>query len=160
MMTQDYEITSFFILAAMFELLERWRPAREIDRWRNLKIDAFAFALSVAMNRVSHYSITRLVEDEAPVWLRGGLLSLQSLPAGVLILLVIAGVDFTICCLHRAQHRSDLLWRMHARHHSIEQCYWFSGFRIDPSFRPLRGGSPIRVRVRSLPPPGQTLRSQ
>jgi sterol desaturase/sphingolipid hydroxylase (fatty acid hydroxylase superfamily) len=129
MMTQDYEITSFFILAAMFELLERWRPAREIDRWRDLKIDVFAFALAVAMNRVSHYSITRLVEDEAPVWLRGGLHSLQGLPAGVRIFLAIVCVDFTIYWLHRAQHRYDLLWRTHAWHHSIEQLYWFSGFR-------------------------------
>lgn len=102
MTTQDYEITSFFILAAMFELLERWRPAREIDRWRDLKIDVFAFALAVALNCVSHYSITRLAEDEAPVWLRRGLHSLQGLPAGGRTFLAIAGIDFTIYWLHRA----------------------------------------------------------
>jgi len=38
-------------------------------------------------------------------------------------------VDFVIYWIHRAQHRYDFFWRTHAWHHSIEQMYWFSGFR-------------------------------
>ncbi|HTX67147.1 MAG TPA: sterol desaturase family protein [Opitutaceae bacterium] len=129
MMAQDYETISFFVLAGGFDLLERWRPAREIDRWRDLKIDVFSFALAVTMNRISHYSVTFLIEDEAPTWLRGGLHALQGLPAAARIFLAILLVDFIIYWLHRAQHRFDLLWRTHAWHHSIEQLYWFSGFR-------------------------------
>ena len=66
MMAQDYEIISLFSLAAAFEILERWRPAREIDRWRDLKVDVFSFALAVTMNRCSHYAVAALIEDEAP----------------------------------------------------------------------------------------------
>lgn len=129
MMAQDYETISFFVLAAVFEGLERWRPAREIDRWKDLKIDVFSFALAVTMNRFCHYSVTALVEDGAPAWFRGGLHALQGLPAGARIFLAILLVDFVIYWLHRAQHRYDLMWRTHAWHHSIEQLYWFSGFR-------------------------------
>jgi sterol desaturase/sphingolipid hydroxylase (fatty acid hydroxylase superfamily) len=129
MTSQDYEIVSFFLLVATFELLERWRPAREIDRWRDLKIDVLSFTLAVAMNRFSHYSVAGLIEDEAPVWLRGGLHALQGLPTAARIALAIVIVDFIIYWLHRAQHASNLLWRTHAWHHSIEQLYWFSGFR-------------------------------
>jgi sterol desaturase/sphingolipid hydroxylase (fatty acid hydroxylase superfamily) len=43
--------------------------------------------------------------------------------------LALVCADFTIYWIHRAQHKSDTLWRTHAWHHSIEQLYWFSGFR-------------------------------
>jgi sterol desaturase/sphingolipid hydroxylase (fatty acid hydroxylase superfamily) len=54
---------------------------------------------------------------------------LQGLPTGGRIFLAILLVDFIIYWLHRAQHRFDRLRRTHAWHHSIEQLYWFSGFR-------------------------------
>src|SRR5204863_3570477 len=38
-------------------------------------------------------------------------------------------VDFLIYWIHRAQHRFDFMWRTHKWHHSIEQMYWFAGFR-------------------------------
>lgn len=129
MVAQDYQAVSFFALVGVFELLERWRPAREIDRWRDLKIDVLSFALAIAMNRVSHYSVADLIDREAPVWLLGGLHSLQGLPAWMRILLAIVIVDFIIYWIHRAQHRSELLWHTHAWHHSVEELYWFSGFR-------------------------------
>lgn len=34
----SYETVSFFALAGMFVLLERRRPIRETNRWRDLKI--------------------------------------------------------------------------------------------------------------------------
>jgi len=43
--------------------------------------------------------------------------------------MAIVVVDFIIYWIHRAQHHFDTLWRTHAWHHSIEQLYWFSGFR-------------------------------
>ena len=33
---------------------------------------------------------------------------------------------------HRAMHRSDFLWRMHATHHSARRVYWVNGLRIHP----------------------------
>jgi sterol desaturase/sphingolipid hydroxylase (fatty acid hydroxylase superfamily) len=126
---QDYQTVAFFGLAAAFEVLERVRPAREIDRWKDLKTDVLSFALAITMNRVSHYSVTGMVNRCAPDWMLGGLQALQGLPGGVRILLAIFIVDFIIYWIHRAQHRFEILWRTHAWHHSVEQLYWFSGFR-------------------------------
>jgi sterol desaturase/sphingolipid hydroxylase (fatty acid hydroxylase superfamily) len=127
--SQDYQTMAFFGLAGMFEVLERVRPAREIDRWKDLKIDVFSFALAITMNRISHYSVTGVVQSSAPAWMLGGLQTLQGLPSVMRIVLAIFVVDFMIYWIHRAQHRFDALWRTHAWHHSVEHLYWFSGFR-------------------------------
>lgn len=37
--------------------------------------------------------------------------------------------DFYIYCFHRLQHRSNLLWRTHAAHHSVDDVDWLSGTR-------------------------------
>jgi hypothetical protein len=44
-----YETVAFFGLAGAFEILERFRPAREVDRWKHLKTDVFSFALAILM---------------------------------------------------------------------------------------------------------------
>ena len=126
---QDYQVAAFFGLVAAFEVLERVRPAREIDRWKDLKIDVFSFALAIMMNRVSHYTVTGFVNACAPSWVLGYLHWLQTLPGVAKIGVAILMVDFIIYWIHRAQHRFNPMWRTHAWHHSIEQLYWFSGFR-------------------------------
>ncbi len=126
---QGLQIIAFFALAGIFEVLERVRPAREVDRWKDLKTDAFSFALAITMNRISNYSVTGLVIACAPAWLLGGWRALQNLPGATRVVLAIFLVDFMIYWIHRAQHEFDLLWRTHAWHHSVEQLYWFSGFR-------------------------------
>ena len=37
--------------------------------------------------------------------------------------------DFYIYCFHRLQHRSNLLWRIHEAHHSVDDVDWLSGTR-------------------------------
>src|SRR5262245_52980778 len=127
--SENIQTAAFFAFVLVFEILERVRPEREIDRWKDLKIDVFSFALAITMNRISHYSVTSLLNGFAPAWMLGGLQTLQGLPSLVRILLAIFVVDFMIYWIHRAQHEFDLMWRTHAWHHSIEQLYWFSGFR-------------------------------
>ena len=127
--SENIQTAAFFALVLVFEILERVRPEREVDRWKDLKIDVFSFALAVTMNRISHYSVTGFVNACAPAWMLGGWQTLQALPSTVRIVLAIFLVDFMIYWIHRAQHRFDALWRTHAWHHSIEQLYWFSGFR-------------------------------
>jgi sterol desaturase/sphingolipid hydroxylase (fatty acid hydroxylase superfamily) len=127
--SENIETAAFFALALGFEVLERVRPAREVDRWKDLKVDVFSFALAITMNRVSHYTVTGFVNRCAPAWMLGGWQAVQALPGAVKIVMAIFLVDFMIYWIHRAQHRFDLLWRTHAWHHSIEQLYWFSGFR-------------------------------
>ena len=127
--SENIQAAAFFALVCVFEILEHVRPAREVDRWKDLKIDVFSFGLAVAMNRLSHYSVTGFVNAFGPGWLLGGWHRLQGLPSAARIVLAIFLVDFIIYWIHRAQHRFDPLWRTHAWHHSIEQLYWFSGFR-------------------------------
>ena len=127
--SENIQTAAFFALVLVFEVLERVRPAREVDRWKDLKIDVFSFALAILMNRVSHYTVTGFVNACAPAWMLGGWRALQSLPGAVRIVMAIFLVDFMIYWIHRAQHRFNPLWRTHAWHHSIEQLYWFSGFR-------------------------------
>jgi len=124
-----YETVAFFGLAGAFEILERFRPAREVDRWRHLKTDVFSFALAILMNRIALYSITRFFKAYVPARMLGGWLALQGLPASARIVLAIFMADFVIYWLHRAQHEFGPMWRTHEWHHSTEQLYWFSGFR-------------------------------
>ena len=129
MRTGDYEIAAFFVLVAVFEVCERRWPAREVDRWRDLKLDVLSFAFALTVNRVCTFILRRWVGDVTPAFLVAPVHVLQGLPSPVKILIALFVVDFVIYWIHRAQHRFDLLWRTHAWHHSIEQMYWFAGFR-------------------------------
>lgn len=125
----DSSVLVFASLALVFETLERVRPAREVDRWKDLKIDVTSFALAVVMNRACDWMITGWAQTHLPVQLVDSMAAVRALPSVVKILLALIVADFTIYWIHRAQHRSDTLWRTHAWHHSIEQMYWFAGFR-------------------------------
>jgi sterol desaturase/sphingolipid hydroxylase (fatty acid hydroxylase superfamily) len=125
----DYEIISFFGLIAVFELCERVWPARPVDRWRDLKLDALSFAFALAANRGCTFLIRGVAGDVTPVFLQPSMHYLQRLPSVLRIVIALFVVDFIIYWIHRAQHRFEVLWRTHAWHHSIEQMYWFAGFR-------------------------------
>jgi sterol desaturase/sphingolipid hydroxylase (fatty acid hydroxylase superfamily) len=127
--TSDYEIAAFFGLIIVFELCERIWPARPVDRWLDLKLDLLSFAFALAVNRGCTYWIRSYVGEVTPASLAAPLRYLQSLPGIVKIILALFIVDFIIYWIHRAQHRYQLLWRTHVWHHSIEQMYWFAGFR-------------------------------
>ena len=124
-----YETATFFGLAGAFEILERIRPARELDRWKHLKTDVISFALAILMNRISQYSITGFVTAYAPASMLGDWLALQAVPSAARIFLAFLVADLVIYWIHRAQHAFGPMWRTHAWHHSSEQLYWFSGLR-------------------------------
>ena len=44
---EDYQTVAFLALVAIFEVWERFRPARNIDRWADLKIDLLSFSLAI-----------------------------------------------------------------------------------------------------------------
>jgi sterol desaturase/sphingolipid hydroxylase (fatty acid hydroxylase superfamily) len=129
MHSSDYEIAAFFVLVAIFEVCERTWPARAVDRWRDLRLDVLSFAFALGVNRICTYLIRSWVGDLTPAPLGGVIRVLQGWPSPLKIVVAIFVVDFIIYWLHRAQHRFELLWRTHAWHHSIEQMYWFAGFR-------------------------------
>ena len=125
----DYEIVAFFGLIFAFDICERLWPARPVDRWHDLKLDVLSFAFALTANRVCTHFIRTCVGDITPIQLAGTVHYLQSLPSLVRIGMALFVVDFIIYWIHRAQHQFDVLWRTHAWHHSIEQMYWFAGFR-------------------------------
>jgi sterol desaturase/sphingolipid hydroxylase (fatty acid hydroxylase superfamily) len=131
--SQDCEVAAFFALVLLFEVSERFWPARSIDRRAHLRADLLSFALAILMNRVATHGITyALGPAEArigPHDLSGTFAALQQLPSVVRIGLAVVVVDFCLYWIHRAQHTWELAWRTHAWHHTIEQLYWFSGFR-------------------------------
>lgn len=125
----DYEIAAFFALVLIFDICERLWPARPVDRRLDLKRDVLSFAFALTINRACTWLIRALAGDLTPPALAGTAHRLQGLPSMVKLTMALFLVDFTIYWIHRAQHRFDVLWRTHAWHHSIEQMYWFSGFR-------------------------------
>jgi sterol desaturase/sphingolipid hydroxylase (fatty acid hydroxylase superfamily) len=129
MNAQDYQIAAFFGLVILFEVLERVRPAREVDRWKDVKIDVLSFSLAILLNRASHFMVGKTAQAFAPHFVLDSVARLQALASGTKIVLAVLLVDLIIYWIHRAQHRFETLWRTHAWHHSIEQLYWFSGFR-------------------------------
>jgi sterol desaturase/sphingolipid hydroxylase (fatty acid hydroxylase superfamily) len=125
----DYEVGAFFLLVFVFEVWERRRPARPIDRFADLRLDVLSFGLALAMNRASSGGVKYLIHEIAPRFVQDSLQSLWTLNGAAKIGLSLVVADFIIYWIHRAQHRFDSLWRTHAWHHSVERLYWFSGFR-------------------------------
>lgn len=125
----DYQIIAFFGLIGIFELCERIWPAHPVDRWLDLKLDVLSFAFALTVNRLSTWLIRGLAVDLTPAMLAGTMHYVQNLPSAVKIIVALFVVDFVLYWIHRAQHRYGFMWRTHAWHHSVEQMYWFSGFR-------------------------------
>jgi sterol desaturase/sphingolipid hydroxylase (fatty acid hydroxylase superfamily) len=124
--TESYETITFFGLASLFEILERLRPAVKTDRWLNWKSDALSFTFAILMSRISQRLVAAPTGLYALTWTFE---ILHRLPGALRIFLAIVVADFMIYWIHRAQHRFTPLWHTHAWHHSVQELYWFSGFR-------------------------------
>lgn len=119
------------IIAIGFGLLERWRPVEPV-------LDRAAVRTDIVYTLIHRLGLVRLALffTVEPLWqaLAGWLglhgfkpLSFEGLWPGVtdvawiafvLYLLLFDGVDYA---LHRAQHRFDWWWQLHALHHSQRQ---------------------------------------
>ncbi|HEX4343495.1 MAG TPA: sterol desaturase family protein, partial [Verrucomicrobiae bacterium] len=73
--------------------------------------------------------VRNTIGDVTPGFLQSTVGYLQNLPSPVRIILALFIVDFIVYWIHRSQHQYTLMWRTHAWHHSIEEMYWFAGFR-------------------------------
>ncbi len=77
----------------------------------------FAYALLGPVRSLG-LPTTQLWPHGWPIWLQA-------------VLMVLA-VDFLRYWLHRAAHKYDALWRLHAVHHSVERLYWINTARFHP----------------------------
>lgn len=122
-------VTIFLALALVSELLERWRPARRVDRLRHLVTDVGSFGFAVVLNRGIDALFAPVVAAHAPGAVAAALAGLRELHVGWKILIAVVLADFCLYWIHRAQHTWNWAWRTHAWHHSVEELWWFSGFR-------------------------------
>ncbi len=123
------QIATFFLMVLTFGLLEKFRPARELNIWKDLKVDTLSFALGVSLSMLCYtwtYNFCTIYFPSSAIKIWD---TLGSLPSYLKIIFVIITVDFCLYWLHRAQHSTEFLWRTHVWHHSITELYWFSGFR-------------------------------
>jgi sterol desaturase/sphingolipid hydroxylase (fatty acid hydroxylase superfamily) len=125
---EDVETASAVAFAVVFFAAERAWPGAKVDRKRHLRRDLLAMlvvSVGVAISRKTLLALGSSLRLDAALsiaWVR-------ELPTVAKIALGLVLVDFLLYWVHRAMHASALLWRTHAWHHSVEELYWFSGFR-------------------------------
>lgn len=125
---QDYETAAVVVLALGFDIAERWTPARRLDRLAHFRVDLLALVVLLVGVNASRAGLGALFSASGLDRL-AALEHVRALPGAARIAIAVVVVDFILYWVHRAMHRFDLLWRTHKFHHSIENLYWFSGFR-------------------------------
>lgn len=93
------------------------------DGWRDVA-HAVVNEVSNALSVMSLPLLAALVPDTG-LWPSG-----WPLPIQVLLAVVVADVGITLS--HYGSHRSQLLWRFHAVHHSVQRMYAFNGLMKHP----------------------------
>ena len=92
--SDNIQTIAFFALVIVFALLEKFRPAREINRWKDLKIDILSFAIGVSLSRLCYSVIfnfcqTHLAPDALYIWQR-----LATFPIWTRIGMALVATDF------------------------------------------------------------------
>ncbi len=114
---------------AAVALLERCRPY-QID-WTHDQGDTVTDLWHTAVNLATIFVTVDIVAQLRATlpwsgpWPQHWPLWQQLLGAGLII-------DFGLWLVHWLSHKSPLLWRLHAIHHSAERLYWLNGERRHP----------------------------
>jgi sterol desaturase/sphingolipid hydroxylase (fatty acid hydroxylase superfamily) len=125
---EDYEFTALVSFAILFEVWERLRPSRSLERKKSFRLDFLGLVAAIAAINASRFGLFALL-NTLDADTRLAISSVRSLPGPAKVAIALVVMDFTLYWIHRSMHRFDLLWRTHEWHHSIEQLYWFSGLR-------------------------------
>ena len=125
----QYQSWSIVLIAVAFAGLELVIPHHPVNRRRELTKDLVGALAGVVFVTVCYSAIQWTVRLASRGELGGAVFELGALPSAVRVLMVVLVVDFCIYWLHRLMHHSACFWRMHRWHHSIEEMYWFAGFR-------------------------------
>lgn len=81
--------------------------------------------LLIQISVVIAFNLQQLTPDTLQMWPSSAPLWLQILLAGLIL-------DLGLYVMHRASHRIESLWRLHAIHHSPRRLYWLNGGRRHP----------------------------
>lgn len=85
-------------------------------------------------------------------WLPDSGLWPEHWPLGAQLLLAVVVADAGITLVHYASHRSPLLWRLHAVHHSVTRLYGFNGLMKHPLHQMLEAlGGTLPLLLCGLP---------
>ena len=135
-------LIAFVLLALIFGLLERWRPAAVGQRvlrpgyrtdliyWLTTPLLTRSMTrIGVILALVPLFTLLGRPLTRESVLAGFGPLAQWSLPAQALAIVVIG--DFVGYWTHRAFHRG-WAWRVHAVHHSSEALDWLAAVRVHP----------------------------
>lgn len=121
---EDVEGIAGALLAVFFILIEKFKPAREMNKMDDFKYDLLGFLLIPVVVGLSRNSIRGVI----------GYFNIESMDllsgyhSGIKIFLSLLITDLFLYLNHRLMH-TDFLWNAHVWHHMPKNLYWFSGFR-------------------------------
>lgn len=128
---QDIETLFGLLMIVLFIVIEKSKPISH-NSWKPFfRLDLLGFVAIIIFGRVCRGGL-----EEASLWLGVQFSTCfalvqtvyAELPSVLRVFVGIVIADFCLYWAHRAMHH-PLLWRMHVWHHSVEELYWFSGFR-------------------------------
>jgi sterol desaturase/sphingolipid hydroxylase (fatty acid hydroxylase superfamily) len=130
-------VTALFVAAMETRWPNRadWRPSSH-----DLRTDAlFLAAVQLALPPLVALTFSTAVVEPVRHWglPAAGLWPHEWHVAAQAALMVIL-VDLMRYWLHRLAHETDLLWRLHAVHHSVDRLYWLNTSRFHPLEKTLQ----------------------
>ena len=134
--------TSIVTAALAVALLEHLYPSR--TEWQpdrdDLRTDfSFLVAVQLALPPlVGVMFVTLLVSPAQALGVPLTRLWPHGWPFAAQTVLMILTVDFMRYWLHRFAHQNDVLWRLHAVHHSVVRLYWLNTARFHPIEKALQ----------------------
>lgn len=111
-----------FVAERLVPYQPEWNLPRE-DRWR----DIWHALVNEGLNLLGVLSIPLLA-----TWRPDFGLWPSAWPLWLQVLMAIVLADFGVTLMHWLSHRSALLWRLHAVHHSVTRMYGFNGLMKHP----------------------------
>lgn len=118
-------------LIFIFIAAEKRRPIADTNKRLHLRLDIIGFVAIFMFGRLSRYTLNEIgttLSQFATEFLTAIHQTYAYLPSFSRVVLAIIMVDFCLYWIHRFMHLK-WFWRFHVWHHSVEQLYWFSGFR-------------------------------
>ena len=140
-------ISTIFGASIPILLAQPLMPAEEVWRGRpqDFGIDLLHMA-STGLSTEGWRALTLGLLTAGAMWLQqalGSTLWPESWPVALQLALALVIGDFGAYWVHRSCHRFELLWRVHAMHHTSERLYVFASARNHPMNAILAYGSQL-----------------